>query len=231
MLANVGQVAGWTSSLDQLVGQYLGSSYVGKVPYRMTEYNGPLSPDILTVEYVDAMFAAQFMLELGSHGWAGANLWAAKNGAESGGGDWGLLDANNSPHPDYYVFPILTAKFGSAQVSATTTNASVRAYAAKDASGDRTLFLANNSPTSDAAATVNVAGFSAGSAATKWVMLPAGSAPSGAPQEAGGLQINGMANPDPASIPGIAGVAQAGGGAFAVDLPPSAMVLVVLPPG
>lgn len=89
----------------------------------------------------------------------------------------------------------------------------------------------NNSPTADISATVNVAGFTAGSSASKWVMLPTGAAPAGAPQEATGLQINGVSNPSPPTIPTMAGLAQAGGNAFTVDLPASAMVLVVLPPG
>jgi hypothetical protein len=231
ILANVGQVAAWTSSLNQIVSQTYGASDVGKIGYRMTEYSGPLSPTIATVQYVQAMFAAQFMMELAAQGWSGANLWAAKNGAESGGGDWGFLDANNNPHPDYYVFPILAGKFGSAQVSATSTNSSVRSYAAMDAAGDLTLFLVNNSPSTDIAATVAVTGFRPAASGTKWVLLPAGNAPSGAPQEASGLQINGTANPDPASLPTLTGVAQPGATGFSVDLPPSAMVLVVMPPG
>jgi hypothetical protein len=231
ILANVGQVAGWTSSLNQIVSDTYGASTVGKIAYRMTEYSGPLSPTVATVEYVQAMFAAQFMMELAAQGWSGANLWAAKNGAESGGGDWGFLDASNDPHPDYYVFPILAGKFGSSQVSAKSTNSSVRSYAAMDASGNLTLFLVNNSPSTDVAATVAVAGFRPAATGTKWVLLPAGNAPSGAPQEAPSLQINGIVNPAPASLPALAGVSQPGASGFTVDLPPSAMVLVVMPPG
>jgi alpha-L-arabinofuranosidase len=230
ILANVGQVAGWTKSLNQIVTQALGASYVGKIRYRMTEYGGPLSPTPVTVEYVEAMFDAQLMMELALNGWAGANKWNAKNG---GGptGDWGFLDVNsNTPRPDYYVFPILSGKFGASQVSAVSANGSVRSYAAKDGAGNLTLFLVNNDPTTDIAATVNVIGFNAAATGTKWVLLPAGTAPAGAPQEANGLQINGVTNPDPASLATLPGLAQPGTNAFTVDLPPSAMVMVVLPP-
>jgi hypothetical protein len=230
ILANVGMVAGWTKSLNQIVSQALGASSVGKVAYRMTEYGGPLSPTPVTVEYVEAMFDAQLMMELALNGWAGSNKWDAKNGGGATG-DWGFLDVNtNTPYPDYYVFPILSGKFGSLQVSAVSANASVRSYAAKDAAGDLTLFLVNNSPTTDIEATVNVTGFDGAVAGSKWVLLPAGTAPSGAPQEANGIQINGVENPDPATLPTMAGATQAGGSAFTVDLPASAMVMVVLPP-
>jgi len=232
VLANVGLVPGWTTSLNQIVTDVLGASYVGKIPYRMTEYGGPLSPTPLTTAYVEAMFDAQLMMELASNGWAGSNKWAAKNGGSSTTGDWGFLNSTtNAPYPDYYVFPILSGKFGSTQVSATSAKSSVRSYAAKDAAGDLTLFLVNNSPTTDVSATVNVTGFNAAASGSKWVLLPAGTAPNGAPQEAEGLQINGITNPAPSTIPTLAGIAQAGTHAFTVDLPSSAMVLVVIPPG
>jgi len=233
MLSNVGKISGWTSGLNQVVSTVLGASSVGKIPYRMTEYAAP-NPQLVTVnEYVEAMFDAQFMLELASNGWAGANKWNAKNGGVSStGGDWGFLSStNNAPYPDYYPYAVLSGKFGSSQVLATSANSSVRSYAAVDASGNLTLFLVNNDPSTDISATVNVTGFSAAAVATKWVLLPQGNAPSGAPQEAAGLQINGVANPAPSDIASIAGVSQTGTNAFTVDLPPSAMVLIVVPPG
>jgi hypothetical protein len=57
----------------------------------------------------------------------------------------------------------------------------------------------------------------------------AGADTSGAPQEASGIQINGVTNPDPSTLPGPR-VAQPGANAFTVHLPASAMVMVVLPP-
>jgi hypothetical protein len=230
VLNNVGDVSGWTSALNAAVSKVYGSS--AKIPYRMTEYSGPLDEAPIVDQYLNAMFASQFMLEIATQGWAGANLWAAKNGTDpKAGGDWGFLDANNNPRPDYYVFPMLTSKFGSSQVSATSANKSVRSYAAKDSKGDLTLFLVNNSPNQDIMATVNVNGFNPAATGSKWLMLPSGNAPSGAPQEASALQINGVVNPDPASLATLAGVTQPATNAFTVELPASAMVLVVLPPG
>ena len=222
------------TALDSAVSTNLGSSYVGQVKYMMTEYSSSLGPSVQTVEYLNAMFVSQWIMECAKNGWAGANLWAAKNGASGAGGpDYGFLDANtDAPHPDYYVFPLLTGKFGTQMVSCSSSAApTVRAYAAFDASSDLTLFLANNSPTAAMTATINISGFYPQPSGNAWVLLPQGTAPSGAPQEAAGLQINGTANPAPSAVAGIAGASQPTAPSFAVTLQPSEMVLLVIPEG
>ena len=219
VLAAVDQITTWTTALNGMVSQTYGASYVGKIPYRMTEFQSTQGTGDLGSLYIEAMFDSQLLLEMASNGWAAANKWDLMNG----------LDTNYNPVPDYYIYYLLSQKFGASQVAATSANASVRAYAAQDTAGDLTLFLVNNDPTTDIAATVNVAGFNVAATGTKWVLLPAGTAPAGAPQEAVGLQINGMMNPGADALPTLAGVAQGGTNAFTVDLPPSAMVLVILP--
>ena len=222
------------ASLDSLVSSVLGPSHVGQIKYRMTEYSSSLGPSIQTVEYLNAMFVSQWILECAKSGWAGANLWAAKNGAAySGAPDYGFLDANSdSPHPDYYIFPLLTGKFGTQMVSCSSSSSpTVRAYAAWDNTNDLTLFMVNNSPTAATTATVNLSGFYPLPSANAWVLLPQGTAPSGAPQEAAGIQINGSANPAPNAVAGIAGTSQATSSSFNVTLQPSEMYLLVMPQG
>ncbi len=221
------------TTLDNIVSSGLGSSYVGQVKYMMTEYNSSLGPSVQTVEYLNAMFVSQWIMECAKNGWAGANLWAAKNGASGAGGpDYGFLDANtDNPHPDYYVFPLLTGKFGTQMVSCSSSTTTVRAYAARDSSSDLTLFLVNNSPTAATTATINISGFYPEASGSAWVLLPQGTAPPGAPQEATGIQINGTANPSPSAVVGIAGASQATAPSFAVPLQPSEMVLLVIPEG
>ncbi len=221
VLDAVGQIATFTTAVNGMVSQVYGAAYVGKIPYRMTEFQSTQGAGDLGSLYVEAMFDSQLLLELASNGWVGANKWDLKNG----------LTSNYNPVPDYYTYYLLSQKFGASQVAATSANASLRAYAAKDTAGNLTLFLVNNDPATDIAATVNVAGFGAAATGTKWVLLPAGNAPGNAPQEAVGLQINGVANPGADTLPTLAGVAQAGTNAFTIDLPPSAMVMMILPPG
>ena len=220
-------VATQTSSLNAIVSSSLGSSYVGQVKYFMTEYNCSLGPDAQTNEYVNAMFCSEWILEMAKNGWIGANLWATLNG---GTPDYGFVNTTTySPFPNYYVFPMLSGKFGTNMVTCTSSTTGVNAYAAMNASGNLTLFMVNNSPTATLATTITVSGFTPAASGQAWVMLPQGTSSSGAPQEAPGLQINGTANPAPSAIASVAGVAQATGSTFTVSLKPSEMDLIVIP--
>src|SRR5208337_412256 len=134
-------VATQTTSLNSIVSSALGSSYVGQIKYFMTEYNSTLGPDSQTNEYVNAMFCAQWIMECAKNGWIGANLWAAKNG---GAPDYAFINSStDAPFPDYYVFPMLTGKFGADTVSCSSSNSGVRSYASKDSAGNLTLFMVN----------------------------------------------------------------------------------------
>ena len=230
MLSYTTLPASFTSSLNSLVASDLGSSYVGQVKYFMTEYNsgGPGGPNVQCNEYINAMFVSQWIMECAQNGWIGANLWAAKNG---GTPDYGFINSStDAPFPDYYVFPMLTGKFGAGMVSCSSSNSGVRSYASKDSAGNLTLFMVNNNPTTSMPANVTVSGFAPASSGQAWVMLPSGTSSSGAPQEAPSISINGNVNPAPANIASIAGTALATGSSFTVNLQPSEMALIVIPP-
>jgi len=228
-LANLNLPASAKSSLDAIVSQYMGSSYVGQIKYYNDEFNINNGLSILMNEYVNALFCSQWMMESAKNGWIGCNLWATKNG---GSPDFGFINTSTDvPFPNYYVYPMLSGKFGTTMVNCSSSAATVRSYAAKDASGNLTLFVVNNHPTSSQTATISLTGFNPASTGQAWVMLPSGSSSTGAPQEAPGLQINGNSNPSPANLASIAGVAQATGSNFTINLQPNEMLLLVIPPG
>lgn len=216
------------SSLNGIVSSVLGSSYVGKVKYFNTEYNINNGPTAITNTYINAMFCSQYVLDAAKSGWLGANLWDAENG---GSPDFGFINAaNDKPYPNYYVYPMLTGKFGTSMVTCTSSDSNLGAFAAKDSSGNLTLFLVNNYPNSAQTASISVAGFNPALSGNAWIMLPNGTPANGAPQEAPNIQINGNVNPNPASIAGIAGANQSTGSTFAMNLQPNEMCLLIIPP-
>jgi len=217
------------TSLDAIVSQYMGSSYVGQIKYYNDEFNINNGLSILMNEYVNALFCSEWMMESAKNGWIGCNLWATKNG---GSPDFGFINTTTDvPFPNYYVYPMLSGKFGTNMVNCSSSAATVRSYAATDASGNLTLFIANNHPTNSQTANISISGFNPASSGKAWVMLPSGSSSTGAPQEASGLQINGNVNPSPSNIASIAGTSQATGSTFTVNLQPNEMLLLVVPPG
>jgi hypothetical protein len=145
---------GQTLNLLNLIrAQALGSAYVGQIGYAMTEWDCSEGEGYARRRaYVNAMFHAQYLLELAKHKWELSNAWA----------QW-EYGSNFSVYPVWYVHPLPIRFFGREMVTASSSNAPlVRAYAATDAAGDLTLFVANNSPTVDETVMVNVSGFSAG---------------------------------------------------------------------
>ncbi|HVZ80587.1 MAG TPA: FlgD immunoglobulin-like domain containing protein [bacterium] len=213
----------------------------GSIPYWMTEYRST-APEQKTVEWVDAMWSAQYLLELGRNGWQGANIWAIKNGFSSAvTSDFGLLrggSANsddtpaNNPRPAWYIFPYLSKVFGRNLVSATTSLAAQRCWASKDASGNLTVFTVNNTATSNTV-TITVSGFSPGTSGNIWTLAPAGTTKSGAStpaQELRWISVNGTTNPAVSAVPGT-GNSITTGASFPVTVPAYNMVLVKVPPG
>jgi hypothetical protein len=216
------------TNLDNMVYTYLGTTYVGQVKYYMDEFNINGGPSALTNEYINAMFCSQWILECAKYGWIGANLWATKNSCCP---DFGFINTGtDAPFPNYYIYPMLTGKFGNTMVSCTSSETIVRAYAAIDSSGDLTIFMVNNDPDNSNPAVITLSGFNPAASGSDWVMLPSGTSASGAPQEAPDIQINGIVNPAPAGLASIAGQAQAVGVSFTVNLLPSEMNLLVIPP-
>ena len=220
--ARVNDIGVFTASLDSIVAHALGSAYVGKIGYAMTEWDcGEGSGYARRRAYVNAMFHAQYLLEMAKHKWELANAWA----------QWEYGSAF-SVYPVWYIHPLLIHRFGREMVTASSSNSPlVRAYAAKDAAGDLTLFVVNNSPTVNETATVNVSGFTAGTAGERWVIAPAGSMVTGGVnnQDLDKISINGIVHPDPLTVGSIAGQPISVGNSFTVSLPASGMMIVKIP--
>jgi hypothetical protein len=228
-----GNISIITDTLDDCVRSYFGSEYVGRIKYRMTEYR---STDMVTCQtYLDAMFTAQCIMEMAKAGWAGANIWDIKNGPDpSTNVDLGYITTDDQPRPTYYVFPYLTKYMGRQMVDASSSDSLIRVYASKDGAGNLTLFVVNNSPDSNYDVQVNISGFTAGTAGTKWQMEPAGKTPGNAAtpiQERTGMMINGNIQPDPLALDHISPVSVDVGQSFTLNLPGSAMVLLTIPNG
>jgi hypothetical protein len=81
-----------TANLDAMVKKYVGQEYVGKIKYFMTEYRSSLGNKLQLLTYADAMFTAQYIMEMARYGWAGANIWDIKNGIDTvNGADYGII--------------------------------------------------------------------------------------------------------------------------------------------
>lgn len=220
----VNDIAVFTENLDSIVADALGSSYVGQIGYAMTEWDcGASDTYARRKAYVNALFHAQYLLEMAKHKWELANAWA----------QWEYDDPGMTVYPAWYIHPLLINRFGREMVAASSSNALVRAYAAKDAEGSLTLFIANNSPTADLSATINLSGFIAGTAGQQWLIEPAGSLVAGGVniQDLDQLSINGIVHPDPLTLGSLNGQPIAVGNGFMLELPASAMVLLKIPQG
>jgi hypothetical protein len=111
------EIASFTSSLDGIVSSALGSSYVGQVRYWMTEWDCGASSSYNRRQcYVNAMFHAQYLLEMCKHNWEGANAWA----------QW-EYGPGYVPYPVWYIHPIMINYFGRHMVSASSSQPLVRA--------------------------------------------------------------------------------------------------------
>jgi hypothetical protein len=227
--SQINDIALWTSNLNSIVQNALGSEYVGQIEYGMTEWNtSKYDPDgdAGTVNdydrpscYVNALFRAQYILEMARNNWTVSNPWIYDYGS------------NYSVFPVWYVKPLLINYFGRDMVTASDTHSLVRTYAAKDASGNLTVFIVNNSPTDTLTASVNISGFQAGSGGQRWLMEPAGSIiPNGINiQDKGDISINGVVDPDPLKVNALPSQDFNSSNTFSVSLPASCMMLLKLP--
>jgi len=228
-------IAQLTANLDAIVSKYIGPSYVGQIKYMMTEFRSVLNSRAQTLTFLDAMFTAQYLMEMAKYGWAGANIWNMRNGMDTAyQGDYGMFEKSApNPRPVYYVYPLLTGKFGRNMVKTTiTSNSIIQAYAAKDSAGNLTLFLVNNSPDQDYTVNVNISGFNAASSGLKWVLEPAGTTASGstAPiQECTNIAYNGVVHPDASTTYYMEGISTSVGNSFSIQVKKSTMVLIRIP--
>jgi len=221
--SNINDIAQWTSNLNGIVTNALGSQYVGQIEYCMTEWN-PGGTDTYNRHsaYISAMFRAQYILEMAKNKWTASNPW--------------ISDYNDGfvPYPVWYINPLLINYFGRDMVTASSSNSLVRAYAAEDATGDLTLFIVNNSPTATLTADISIAGFLAGSAGQRWLLEPAGSIISGGVniQDKKDISINGVVHPDPfTASSSLPSQPVTSGNNFTVTLPASCMLLLKIPSG
>ncbi len=219
--SDINDIGNFTANLDSIVANALGQQYVGQVRYAMTEWDAGGHTNYSRVTcYVNALFHAQYILEMARHHWDVSNPWIPEYGS------------NFRVYPVWYVNPLLVHYFGRDMVQASSSDSPlVRAYAAKDTEGNLTVFIANNSPTSSITADVNISGFTAGSGGQRWLLEPAGSMIAGGVniQDKDDISINGVVRPDPLTAPSLPSQPFAAGNQFSVTLPASGMLLLKVP--
>lgn len=223
--ADINSIATYTDDMDWIVANALDPVYVGQIRYWMTEWdagNGDNNSYPRTQAYVNAMFHAQYILEMAKHNWEGSNAWAQ---VEYGSNFW--------VYPVWYVHPLLIHYFGRDMVEATSSHSLVRAYASTNADGDLTLFIVNNSPTAALTADINLFGFVAGTSGERWITEPAGSLVTGGvnDQDLNNISINGVVHPNPLTANALPPQTFTSGNTFTVSLPRSCMLLLKVPAG
>jgi fibronectin type 3 domain-containing protein len=218
--ARVNDIAQWTSNMNTIIQNTIGSQYVGQIGYYMTEWNssGTDTYDRPSC-YVNAMFRSQYILEMAKNNWIGSNPWIYD------------YDGNFAVYPVWYVNPMLINKFGRNMVTTSSSNSTVRAYSSIDANDNLTMFIVNNSPTTDLTAQINITGMTIGSGGQQWLMQPAGNMiPGGLTiQDYNSISINGTVHPDPLTINSLAPQSFTSGGSFTITLPKSCMALLRMP--
>jgi hypothetical protein len=171
--------------------------------------------------YINAMFRAQYILEMARNKWTVSNPWIYD------------YDGSYTVYPAWYVKPLLINFFGRNMVAASSTHSLVRSYAAKDASGNLTIFVVNNSPTASLTAKVNISGFVAGTGGQRWLMEPAGSIIANGIniQDKGDISINGTVHPNPLTVSSLSPQSFTSNNIFTVILPASCMLIMKVPSG
>ena len=231
--SDIATIATYTSNMNNMITGSIGSQYVGKIKYWMTEWNtGGKSREDYPSDYyerwtcyVNAMFQSQYILEMAKYGWEGSNPW---NQSECDNSTY----APSSVYPVWYISPLLSNRFGRDMVTATSTNATVRAYASRDDANNLTIFIVNNYPTTDRTVHIDISGFAAGTAGERWLIEPAGTMITRGVniQDYGDVSINGVVHPDPCALNWLNGVSIATSNSFDVSVPRSRMLLIKIPP-
>ncbi len=218
--SQVDQIAQWTSNMNSIVQNTLGAQYVGQIGYYMTEWNTSATDTYDRPScYVNAMFRAQYILEMAKNNWIGSNPW--------------IYDYNDNfvAYPAWYVNPMLINKFGRNMVATSSNNSTVRAYSSIDANDNLTMFIVNNSSTTDLTAQINISGMTIDSGGQEWIMQPAGDMISGGLtiQDYNKISINGIVNPDPLTVNSLAPQTFTSGSSFTISIPKSCMILLRMP--
>jgi len=231
---DVDTIATYTSNMNTIINDTIGSQYVGKIGYFMTEWNAggrsitdyPTSSYERWRKYSGAMFMAEYLMKMSAAGWEGSTTFG--DFFYQSGNAWGY--PSFYVFPDWYLYPFFINKFGTEMVSTSSSNSTVRAYSAIDASDNLTMFIVNNSPTADLTATINISGMTIGTGGQRWIMEPAGTVPSGGTvQDVNDIQINGVFHPDPTTVNSLAAQTFTSGGSFDINIPKSSMIFLRMP--
>jgi hypothetical protein len=235
--SDIASIGTYTSNMNDMIADTVGTDYVGKIKYWMTEWDaGGISYDPCYPTnpyydrwraYVNTLFQSQYILEMAKNGWEGSNPWSQSE-----------YYYNTSGYPNFYVFPkwyvspLLSYHFGRDMVTASSTNSMVRSYASRDDANNLTIFMANNYPSTDRTVHIDISGFGAGATGERWLIQPAGSMiPYGVNiQDYNDLMINGVVHPDPLTIASLGGVSVATSDSFDISLPRSSIMIIRISP-
>ncbi len=223
---DIGEIANFTSSMNTIITGAIGSQYVGKIKFWMTEWNvGEVTSYKRTTCYEDALFQFQYIMEMAKYGWEGSNPW---NQDECNINTY----APSSVYPVWYVSPMLSNRFGRDMVTASSNDSMVRAYASRDDVNNLTIFIVSNYPSTDRTVHIDISGFGAGATGECWLIEPAGTMISGGAtiQDYSSININGVIHPDPCALNWLNGVSIATSSSFDISLPRSRMLLIKIPP-
>jgi len=228
LTTDVDTIATYTSNMNTIITNTIGPEYVGKIGYFMTEWNagGVDGSYERWRKYSGAMFMAEYLMKMSASGWEGSTTFGDffyRPGTGMGYPDF-------YPFPDWYLYPFFIDKFGRNMVTASSSSSTVRAYSSLDDNDNLTMFIVNNSPTTNLTATINISGMTIATGGQRWIMEPAGTIPSGGNvQDVNDIQINGIFHPEPTTINSLAPQSFTSGSSFDINLPKSCMVFLRIP--
>jgi hypothetical protein len=213
----VDTIASSVDTLNKWVTTYFPAN-LGKIEYFYTEYSTGSYATQNQTQVISAMFIAQTLMEFARLGVVGSNPWRSSYYTPDG-------------NPTWYVHPMFNFHYGKQVVGVTrgAGNPHIRAWAAKDSSGNLTMFLANTAVGSVTdTAQIGIQGAaSVGTSGERWTMISSGSG-AWLPQRTA-ISINGTVSPAASSIKTMAGQAITTGASFKVGLPPYSMTWLKIP--
>jgi hypothetical protein len=214
----VDTIASSVDTLNKWVTSYFGAANVGKIEYFYTEYSTGSYATQNQTQVISAMFIAQALMEFARLGVVGSNPWRAAYYTPDG-------------NPTWYVHPMFNYHYGRQVVGVTrgAGNPHIRAWAARDSSGNLTMFLANTAVGAavDTAQVAIQGAASVGTSGERWTMLSSGSG-AWQPQRTA-ISINGAVSPAANTIRTLAGEVIATGASFKLALPPYSMTWLKIP--
>lgn len=130
-------------------------TYLGRrIPIAVTEYNlvafQDLDNDQLMTRAVNALFLADTLGQLATHGVAMANQWDLANGRANNGTDYGMIDMDTGVRAPQYYAMLLWSRFGSQLLpvnSPFAADTTLSVYAGRDEDGNLSLIAINKTDT------------------------------------------------------------------------------------